>query len=86
MGSSGSRRALKSSQPTWAEQLVADGLLTVKQAAEFLGISRSQVYALMERGELPYVKIGSSRRIPKRALIAFAARHLVAGTSLPIEW
>ena len=69
--------------PERAEELVADGLLNVRQAAAFLGISRTKLYSLMERGELPYVKLGAARRIPKRALIALAARSLIAWESLP---
>ena len=59
--------------------LVEDGLLTVQQAATFLQISRSNLYALMERGELAFVKIGRSRRIPRRALVELAARELRGG-------
>jgi excisionase family DNA binding protein len=33
------------------------------KVAELLGISRAQVYKLMEAGQLAYVKIGKSRRI-----------------------
>lgn len=69
--------------PERAEELVADGLLNVRQAAAFLGISRSKLNSLMERGELPYVKLGAARRIPKRALIALAARSLIAWEPLP---
>lgn len=60
------------------ERLMADGLATVGDAAEFLRASRSHVYNLMESGELCYVKIGKSRRIPRRALIELAGRNLVA--------
>jgi excisionase family DNA binding protein len=65
--------------PITAEQLVESGLDRVREAARFLGISVSQAYALMERGELPFVKFGKSRRIPRRALIEFAKRHLMNG-------
>jgi excisionase family DNA binding protein len=57
--------------------LVADGLMTVLQAAKFLGLSRAKVYQLMDQGLLAYVKIGRSRRIPRRALVELAAQHLV---------
>ncbi len=59
--------------------LVADGLSTVREAAGFLRLSRSTVYTLMDRGELPFVKLGRSRRIPRRAVIQLAARALRGG-------
>jgi excisionase family DNA binding protein len=62
-----------------AEFLLAEGLISVSEAAEFLGVSRSMVYVLMEDGQLPYVKIGRARRIPRRALLAFAAERLRGG-------
>lgn len=58
------------------KRLVADGHVTVTEAARFLDLSRSAVYSLMERGELPYVKFGRARRVPKRGLIEFAASML----------
>ena len=61
------------------QALVADGLMTVREAAEFLRLSRSSVYALMDHGELAFVKLGRSRRIPRRALVELAARGLRGG-------
>jgi excisionase family DNA binding protein len=58
------------------EKLMLDGLDRVEAAGRFLGISRSRLYELMDAGELPFVKFGRSRRIPHRALVEFAARHL----------
>jgi excisionase family DNA binding protein len=58
-------------------ELVAEGLDRVREAAAFLGVRVSRLYALMERGDLPYVKIGKSRRVPRRALVELAAHHLV---------
>lgn len=65
--------------PGNAHAIFADGLVTVIEAATFLGLSRSQVYALMERGQLVYVKLGRSRRIPRRALIELASKNLKGG-------
>ena len=66
---------------TGSEQqaLVADGLMTVTEAAKFLRLSRSSVYALMENGELAFVKIGRSRRIPRRGVVELAVRGLRGG-------
>jgi excisionase family DNA binding protein len=55
-----------------------DGLLTVDEARQFLRASRSTVYALMDSGDLAYVKFGRNRRIPRRALIEFATSNLIA--------
>jgi len=60
-----------------AHRIVEDGLVTVKEAAAFLKISVAGIYALMSRGELPFCKIGRSRRIPRRALVELAARNIV---------
>ncbi|GEM_PF-1975390 len=57
-------------------QLVSDGLMTVPEVAAFLRLSRSTVYALMEKGALPYVRIGAARRVPRRAVIDLAAANL----------
>jgi excisionase family DNA binding protein len=59
------------------EQLLADGLDRVADVARYLKISNGQVYVLMERGELPYTKIGCCRRVPHRAVVALASRNLV---------
>lgn len=47
----------------------SDTLVKVPQAAEWLGVSRSTVYMLMERGKLPYVLIGRCRRLRVSDLI-----------------
>jgi excisionase family DNA binding protein len=62
--------------------VLADGLLTVADAATFLALSRSTLYEAMERGELVYVKLGRARRIPRRALLAWAEAGLTGGWSM----
>lgn len=54
--------------------LMAEGCITVKEASTFLGIGRSMVYGLMESQDLPYVKMGRARRIPRVALKLFAEK------------
>ena len=61
-------------------ELVADGLLTVRETAAFLHLSRSKIYELMDAGILCFAKLGRSRRIPRRAVIELAARQLQGGT------
>lgn len=42
--------------------------LRMAEAAEVLGVSRSQLYVLAKRGDVPVVRIGSSLRVPAAAL------------------
>lgn len=42
--------------------------LRVDEVADMLSISRSQLYVLIRRDEVPYVRIGNSIRIPREAL------------------
>ena len=58
------------------DELVQDGLVSVREAIAFLHLGRSTLYVLMERGELPYACIGSRRLIPRRALVGLAANRL----------
>jgi excisionase family DNA binding protein len=51
-------------------------LLHPKDVAELLHFSRTTVYGMLDRGELPSFKYGSSRLIPYRALEAFIERNL----------
>jgi excisionase family DNA binding protein len=60
-------------------ELVSDGLLTVRECAEFLHLSRSKIYELMDAGELCFAKLGRSRRIPRRAVIELVAREIQGG-------
>lgn len=52
-------------------------LLTIVQAAEIVGLSRSKLYELLASRELPSVRIGRARRIDLVDLERFIARHRV---------
>jgi excisionase family DNA binding protein len=60
------------------QDLVADGLLTVRGACDFLGISRTSLWRLMDSGQVAFCYWQRSRRIPKKALIAFAAGRVIS--------
>jgi excisionase family DNA binding protein len=53
-------------------------LFSPVQAAKILGISRSQVYVLMTRGELGSLKIGRSRKIAQQQMTQFINDMMVA--------
>ena len=50
-------------------------LLTIREAADALGLGRSTVYELITAGELDVVRIGRSARIPTASLDEFVQRH-----------
>lgn len=49
-------------------------ILTVSQMQECLQIGRSAAYALLHTGNVNFLKIGNSIRIPKRSLLDFIYR------------
>lgn len=57
-----------------ALDLLRDGALTVSQAAEFSGICRTDLFGLMNSGELVWFRRGKARLIPRRALVELLAR------------
>lgn len=46
-------------------------LITVGEAARRLALGRSTIYRLINRGVIPSVRFGRSRRVPVRALARF---------------
>jgi excisionase family DNA binding protein len=65
--------------PTTADPTLL--LLTVEEAARRLGIGRTTCFALIASGELESVKVGSLRRIPVDALVAYVRRLRGAAAS-----
>lgn len=57
------------SAPTAIEELRREATLSVRRAAEILGCSKSYAYLLIQRGELPVIRLGAKRvRVPTSAL------------------
>jgi excisionase family DNA binding protein len=67
----------ESQETTPGLDLVSEGFAKLPEAGRFLGLSRATLYSLMNNGQLPFAKLGRSRRIPWRALKEWAARGLV---------
>jgi excisionase family DNA binding protein len=53
-------------------------LLTVPEAARLLKLSKSQVYLLCQRREIPTITIGRAVRIPLRELEEWLRRQIHA--------
>jgi len=55
-----------------AKAVTVDKLLyTPVEAAHALGVSRSTIYVLMANGDVPSVRIGTSRRVPAEGLRSY---------------
>lgn len=62
-----------SSNPRVTEKIRSDKLLlTATETAHLLSLAPRTVYALVEAGQLPCVRIGRSVRIPRKAVLALA--------------
>ena len=48
--------------------------MTVAEVAKHLGVSRSTVYQLCDRGQLQHMRVSNSIRVPKAVVVAFL-RH-----------
>ena len=61
-------------------ELASDGALGIRDAAAWLGISRSRFYELLAEGGIPTVRIGRRRVVPRAALRAYLAERLAETT------
>jgi excisionase family DNA binding protein len=57
-------------------ELIAEGLMSLEAAMRFLSISRPTLNRLLKQGVLPTVRLVTTRRIPRKALLDFAARSV----------
>jgi excisionase family DNA binding protein len=51
-------------------------LLTFEEAAHRLSVSRTTLYALVERGAFPVIRIGTAVRIPSSAIQEWVEKQL----------
>jgi len=58
---------------TTTDTVVTSALLTVSEAAKFLGVGRKKIHELIEWGELKTVKLGRSVQVKKNSLDEFKA-------------
>ena len=58
---------------------MAAEMITVEEAGRALGVSRSTVWRLIQRGELPSVRRGGRRLVPATAIQTRTPRQRTAG-------
>lgn len=54
-----------------------DEILTIPQVARYLKLSRSKVYGLVARRQIPYIRVGKSVRIRASDLAQWLQRQTV---------
>lgn len=57
--------------------LAAEGCLKIKDAAEFTGLSQSEIRKCIANGSLPHMRDGKAVRVPRVALKDFIATRMV---------
>ena len=50
-------------------------IITIREAAELLGLSESTVYRLARENKIPVVRIGASVRVNRRHLVEWIESH-----------
>ncbi len=54
---------------------MVDQILTIPEVARYLKISKSKIYYLVQRKEIPHVKIGRNVRIKESDLAKWLEKH-----------
>ncbi len=61
--------------------MLTDGCMRVHEAARFAALGKSTLYLAMDRGDLPFIKVGRRRLIPRAALVQWLAQHVIGSES-----
>lgn len=58
------------------ESRTDEGLMTIADVCSYLAVCRTTVMTMLRRGDLPSVRIGTARRVPRQAVRELATRGL----------
>lgn len=63
------------------KQMKNNGMITVREIAEYLRISLPSAYNLVERGAFPYVKVGCRYVVPRETFLIWVDQNTVGGAA-----
>jgi len=64
-------RTIQTSSPPIPDEMLVQGVVTARESAEFLGISRTTLWDLMDQGDLVWLRLRGRRMVPRRALVDY---------------
>lgn len=54
-----------------------DKIMTIPQVAEFLQVSKAKIYIMVQRGEIPYIRMNRNVRIWESDLLKWLDRQTI---------
>lgn len=54
-----------------------DKILTIPQVSQYLQVSKAKIYAMVQRGEIPYIRLNKNVRISEKDLIRWLQKQTV---------
>ncbi len=66
-------------QPTdeQIDEVLSEGLMKISEAAKLMSLGRTKISEMCNDGELPFVRIGKGRRIPRRSVMNYLKANLI---------
>lgn len=54
-----------------------DKILTIPQVAEYLQVSKAKIYLLVQKGEIPYIRLDRNVRVRESELLKWLEKQTV---------
>lgn len=63
------------------KQIKNNGMITVREVAEYLRISLPSAYHLLERNSFPYLKVGCRYVVPRDTFLLWVDQNTIKGVA-----